>query len=65
MVIRVPAENGLDVVRENFRAVWYKLCDDNLQFLLSRVHNLPSKLFSRDTWGPVKGDLQSFCHDPT
>ena len=32
--------------------------DDNLQFLLPRVA-LPSKLFARATWGPIKGGLQS------
>ena len=36
---------------------------DNLQFLLPRVA-LPSKLYARATWCPVKGGLQNFQLDP-
>ena len=61
-----PAENGLGVQGElsrNLVQVVRLVKSDNLQFFLSRVA-LPSKLFARATWGPAKGGLQSFCHDP-
>ena len=67
VAICVPAENGLRVQGELSRRLVQvvRLVESgNLQFLFPRVA-LPSKLFARATWGPIKGGLQSFCHDPT
>ena len=68
MAIRVPAENGLRVQGEVSRSLVQvvRLVESgNLQFLFPRVALPSAKLFARATWGPVKGGLQSFCHDPT
>ena len=64
---KVPAENSLGVQGEllcSLVQVVRLVEGDNFQFLLLRVA-LPLKLFTRATWGPVKGGLQSFCHYPT
>ena len=65
--VRVPVENGLVVQGELSHSLVQvvRLVEGNkLQFLLLTVA-LPSNLFARATWGPIKGGLQSFCHDPT
>ena len=67
VAICVPAESSLRVQGELLRSLVQvvRLVEGgNLQFLLPKVA-LPSKLFARATWGPIKGGLQSFCHDPT